>query len=140
MGTVVLALTTGSVFAQQPAAKPQANPPAPKLSSATGEKMPTDEEIKAFVQTYKETEGSNESLSLHVQMGAQKKKPEDQKKSKLSQKVPYQLTVDLIKTKTVNNKQTATRVTNGKCNIAILDANGKVIKSSAENLIKLCAS
>lgn len=124
----------------QPPAKPQTPPTTPKLSSSTGEKIPTDEEIKAFVQEYKETTSSNESLSLQVRMGAQKKKPEDQKKSKLTQKVPYQLFIDLIKTKTVANKKTMTRVTNGKCNVAIMDAKGSVLKNSSENLIRLCAS
>ena len=65
---------------------------------------------------------------------------EEQKKSKLTQKVPYILYVDLISTKKVGNKVTSTRVTNGKCNVAILDSKGSVIKSSAENLIRLCAS
>jgi hypothetical protein len=139
MVTVALVAAAGSVLAQ-PAVKAPTNAPATKLSSSTGEKIPTDEEIKAFVAEYKETESSNESLSLNVRMGAQKKKGEEQKKSKLSQKIPYILYVDLVSTKKVGNKVTSTRVTNGKCNVAILDSKGSVIKSSAENLIRLCAS
>jgi len=134
-----VACVTSGLFAQVPA-NPQAPKPAAKLSSSTGEKFPTDEEIKAFVSEYKETETSNESLSLHVQMGSPQKKADDKKKTKLTQKVPYQLTVDLVKSKTVNNKKTVTRVTNGKCNVAILDSKGSVVKNSAENLIRLCAS
>jgi hypothetical protein len=139
MWTVALVLAAGSVFAQQ-SAKPPTNPPAAKLSSTTGDKIPTDEEIKAFVQEYKETASSNESLSLHVRMGGPEKKADDKKQTKLSQKVPYQLYVDLVKVKTINNKKTFTRVTNGKCNVAILDAKGNVIKTSSENLIRLCKS
>jgi len=133
------ACITGGLSAQVPA-NPQPPKPVAKLSSLTGEKFPTDEEIKAFVSEYKETESSNESLSLYVRMGSTKKKTDDKKQTKLTQKIPYQLTVDLVKTKTVNNKKTVTRVTNGKCNVAILDAKGSVIKNSAENLIRLCAS
>jgi hypothetical protein len=131
------------VLAQQ-SAKPMTNAPAPKLStlttsSSTEKGFPTDEEIKAFVSEYKETENSKESLSLNVRFGVQKLAPEQKKKFERSKKVPYQLTVDLIKTKEVNGKL-STRVTDGKCNFAILDEAGKVSKQSSENLIKLCAS
>ena len=144
LSSCVLLLTAGGVLAQQ-SAKPMTNAPAPKLStlttsSSTGKGFPTDEEIKAFVSEYKETENSKESLSLNVRFGVQKLAPEQKKKFERSKKVPYQLTVDLIKTKEVNGKKISTRVTDGKCNFAILDEAGKVSKQSSENLIKLCAS
>jgi len=144
MSTLVLLVTAGGVLAQQ-SAKAPANVPTPKLrtlvtSSSAGGAIPTEEEITAFVQEYKESDTSKESLSLGVRFGVPKLAPEQRKKYERNQKVPYQLTVDLIKTKDVNGKKMALRTTDGKSNIAILDETGKVVKQSSENLIKLCAS
>jgi hypothetical protein len=144
LSSCVLLLTAGGVLAQQNS-KSTTNAPAPKLSvlstsSSAGKGIPTDEEIKAFVSEYKETENSKESLSLSVRCGVQKLLPEQRKKYERSKKVPYQLLVDVVKTKELNGKKISTRETDGKCNYAILDDKGKVTKQSAENLIKLCAS
>jgi hypothetical protein len=144
MGMFALVVTAGAVLAQQPT-KAQTNAPASKLrtlttSSSAGGAIPTEEEIQAFVSEYKESENSKESLSLSVFLRVPKMPPEQRKKFERSKKVPYQLTADLIKTKEVNGKRVAARTTDGKCNIAILDETGKVIKQSSENLIKLCAS
>ena len=144
MSVIELVVTAGAVLAQQ-STKAQTNVPAPKLStlktsSSAGGAIPTAEEIQAFVQEYKETENSKDSLSLSAHLGVRKIVPEQRKKYERSKKVPYQLTVDLIKTKEVNGKKMATRVTDGKCNVAILDETGKVVEQSSENLIKLCAS
>lgn len=144
LSSCVLLLTAGSVLAQQNS-KSTTNAPASKLSvlstsSSAGKGIPTDEEIQAFVSEYKETENSKESLSLRVNFGVPKLQPEQRKKFERSKKVPSQLTVDLIKTKEVNGKKISTRVTDGKCDFAILDDQGKVSKQSSENLIKLCAS
>ncbi|MEI6646585.1 MAG: hypothetical protein WCP12_11165 [bacterium] len=144
MSIIVLGVTAGAVLAQQ-STKAQTNAPASKLrmlvkSGSAGGAMPTEEEIQAFVSDYKETENSKESLSLGVRFAVPKLAPEQRKKFERTKKVPYQLTVDLAKTKEINGKKMALRVTDGKCNFAILDENGKVIKQSSENLIKLCAS
>jgi hypothetical protein len=66
--------------------------------------------------------------------------PEQRKKFEHNKKVPYRIIADLIKAKEVNGKRVAARTTDGKCNVAVLDETGKVIKQSTENLIKLCAS
>jgi hypothetical protein len=144
MGIVALVVSAGAVLAQQ-STKASTNAPASKLStlktsSSAGGAIPTEEEIQAFVSEYKESENSKESLSLSVRLGVPKMPPEQRKKFERSKKVPYQLTADLIKTKEVNGKRVAARTTDGKCNVAILDETGKVIKQSSENLIKLCAS
>lgn len=144
LSVCVIVISAGGVMAQQ-VAKATTNAPTPKLSvlttsSSAGKGIPTDEEIKAFVTEYKETENSKDSLSLSVRCGVQKLSPEQRKKYDRSKKMPYQLLVDLVKVKEVNGKKMASRVTDGKCNIAILDEKGKIIKQSSENLIKLCAS
>lgn len=144
MGAFVLVVAAGGVLAQQ-STKAQTNAPAPKLrtlvtSSSAGGALPTEEEIQAFVKEYKETENSKESLSLSARFGVPKMPPEQRKKFERSKKVPYQLCVDLIKTKEVNGKRMSSRTTAGKVSVAILDETGKVVKQSTENLIKLCAS
>ena len=144
MSMLALVVTAGAVLAQQ-STKAQTNAPASKLrtlvtSGSAGGAIPTEEEIQTFVSEYKESENSKESMSLGVRLGIPKLAPEQRSKYARSKKVPYQLTVDLIKTKEVNGKKMAVRITDGKCNFAILDESGKVIKQSSENLIKLCAS
>ena len=144
LSVIALVVTAGAVLAQQ-STKSQTNAPASKLrtlvtSGSAGGAIPTEEEIQAFVSEYKESENSKESLSLSVRLGVPKLPPEQRKKFERTKKIPYQLTADLIKTKEVNGKKMSLRTTDGKCNVAILDENGKVIKQSSENLIKLCAS
>jgi hypothetical protein len=143
LSVFVLVGTAGSVLAQQTNKAP-ATASAPKLSTmGSGNEpgaLPTEEEIQAFVSSYKESETSKESLSLSVRFGTQQVPVAQKKKYESSKKVPYALYVDLIKTKEVNGKQVSTRTTNGKCGVAILDEAGKVVKQSSENLIKLCAS
>jgi|GEM_PF-1726156 len=140
----VLVVTAGAVLAQQ-STKAQPNAPATKMrtlvtSGSAGGAIPTEEEIAAFVSEYKETENSKESLSLSVNLVVPKLLPEQRKKYERSKKVPYKLTVDLVKVKEVNGKKVSTRVTDGKCNFAVLNESGKVDKQSSESLIKLCAS
>jgi hypothetical protein len=144
MSTLALVVTAGAVLAQQ-STKVQTNAPASKLrtlvtSGSAGGAIPTEEEIQAFVSEYKESDTSKESISLGVRIGIPKLAPEQRSKYVRSKKIPYQLTVDLIKTKEVNGKRVVARTTEGKCNIAILDETGKVVRQSSENLIKLCAS
>ena len=144
MGIFALVVSAGAVLAQQ-ATKAKTNAPVSKLSTLTtassaGGGIPTEEEIQAFVSEYKETDTSKESLSLHVRFGVPRMNLVQKKKFEQNKKVPYQLFVDLITTKEVNGKRMVARSTNGKCNIAILDETGKVVKQSSENLIKLCAS
>lgn len=144
MNVFAFVAMAGAVLAQQPT-KSKATAPAPKVrtlvtSSNGGGPIPTEEEIQAFVQEYKESEDSKESLSLSVHLGVPKLPPEQRKKLEYNKKVPYQITVDLITTKEVKGKRVSMRTTNGKCNVAILDETGKVVKQSSENLIKLCAS
>ena len=144
LSAFVLAVTAGAVLAQQ-STKAQPNAPASKMrtlatSGSAGAAIPTEEEIAAFVSEYKETENSKESLSLSVFIRVPKLPPEQRKKFERTKKIPYQLTADLIKIKEVNGKKMSMRVTDGKCNFAILDDTGKAVKQSSENLIKLCAS
>jgi hypothetical protein len=144
MGIVALVVVAGSVLAQQ-STKAKTNAPAAKLStlktsSSAGGGIPTEEEIQAFVSEYKESDTSKESLSLNVHIGVPKMTPEQRKKFEHNKKVPYRIIADLIKAKEVNGKRVAARTTDGKCNVAVLDETGKVLKQSSENLIKLCAS
>jgi hypothetical protein len=144
MSVCVLLAAAGGVLAQQ-SAKTQTNAPAPKLRTLTisrsaGEALPTEEEIASFVQEYKESESSKESLLLNVRFRVPRISPEQRKSFERSKKVPYQLCVDLYKTREVNGRWMSARATTGKANVAILDETGKVIKQSSESLIKLCAS
>lgn len=144
MSVLIVGGVAGGVVAQQ-TTKATTNAPAPKLrtlttSGSAGGALPTEEEIASFVQEYKESESSKESLSLHTRFGVPMMQPEQRKKFERTKKVPFQLTADLIKTKEVKGKRVSTRTTDGKCNVAILDETGKVVKQSSENLIKLCAS
>jgi hypothetical protein len=144
MSVVALVVAAGSVLAQQPT-KAKTNAPASKLStlktsSSAGGAIPTEEEIQAFVSEYKESDTSKESLSLSVHLGVPKMPPEQRKKLERTKKVPYQITADLIKTKEVNGKRVSARTTDGKCNVAVLDETGKVVKQASTSLIDLCAS
>lgn len=144
MRACVLAVIAGGVLAQQ-SSKAHTNVPASKLrtlttSGSAGGALPTEEEIKSFVQEYKESENSKESLTLDAYIAVPKMTPEQRKKFEQNKKVPYRIIADLITTKEVKGKRVSTRTTNGKVNVAILDETGKTVKQSSENLIKLCAS
>ncbi len=134
-------LMTGSVMAQQKTAR--FNTAAlQKPATANDEiKVPSEEEIKAFVTEYKESPASAETQALYARFSAPKLTPENKQKYEQAKTAPYQLTIDLIKFKIVDGKKTyGGRVDKGTASFAILDEEGKVVKGMSDDLIKLCSS
>ena len=139
---VISLLMTGSVMAARQA-KVKADTSAPlKSESVSSEaKAPSEEEIKAFVTEYKESADSAETQALYARFSAPKLTPENKQKYEQAKTAPYQLTIDLIKYKTVDGKKTyGGRVDKGTASFAILDEEGKVVKGMSDDLIKLCSS
>jgi hypothetical protein len=137
----IVLLMAGSVMAQQGKAKFD-TAALPKSAAANDEvKVPSEEEIKAFVTEYKESADSAETQALYTRFSAPKLTPENKQKYEQAKTTPYQLTIDLIKTKTVAGKKTyGGRVEKGTASFAILDEEGKVVKGMSDDLIKLCSS
>ena len=134
-------LMTGSVMAQQEKARFNT---AALLKTATANdevKVPSEEVIKTFVTEYKESPTSAETQALYARFSVPKLTPENKQKYEQAKTAPYQLTIDLIKSKTVAGKKTyGGRVDKGTASFAILDEEGKVVKGMSDDLIKLCSS
>jgi len=134
-------LMTGSIMAQQEKAKADTSAPLKSESVSSDVKVPSEEEIKAFVTENKESADSAETQALYARFSAPKLTPENKQKYEQAKTAPYQLTIDLIKYKTVDGKKAyGGRVDKGTASFAILDEEGKVVKGMSEDLIKLCSS
>jgi hypothetical protein len=140
-GVAIALLISGSVMAQQEKAKADTSAPV-QSAPATGEvKVPSEEEIKAFVTEYKESAESTTTETLYADFTAPKLTAENKQKHVAAKTAPYQVTIDLLKYQTVEGKKKfAGRVDKGTASFAILDEEGKVVKGMSDDLIKLCSS
>jgi hypothetical protein len=140
-GVVIALLMAGSVMAQQETAKTNAAAPVSSAPAADEVKVPSEEEIKAFVTEYKASPESTTKETFHARFSAPRLKPDQKKKYDDAKTAPFQLTLDLVKYQTVDSKMKyAGRVDTGTASFVILDEEGKVVKAMSENLIKLCSS
>jgi len=131
-------LVAGIGVAQQSAAQaPALRPLSSSASKVVG--MPTDEEIKSFIETYKESE--TETIALSATFTVPTLTPDAVKKYAKTGKVPYRVTFELLKSKTVNGETKSTgRLLDGRATVVILDENGALVKRAQESLGNLCPS
>lgn len=140
-GVALALVLTGSVMAQQDKAKADTSAPANSASTSNEIKVPSEEEIKAFVSEYKESADSDVTETLYARFYIPRLTPEKKKTYDEAKTAPFQLTIDLIKFKTVGGeKKYVGRVDKGTASFAILDEEGKVVKTVTDDLIKLCSS
>jgi hypothetical protein len=139
---IISLLMTGSVMAARQA-KVKADTSAPVSSAAVNSevKVPSEEEIKAFATEYKESAASKTTETLNTRFYVPRLTPEKQKKYVDAKTAPFQLTIDLYKLQVVDGqKKYVGRVEQGSASFAILDEEGKVVKTVTDDLIKLCSS
>ena len=125
-------------FAQQPATQsPALRPLSSTAPRAVG--MPSEEEIKSFITTHKESE--TEAITLSASFTVPTQTPDALKRYARSGKVPYRVTFELLKTRTVDGtSRSVGRLTDGRATIAILDENGTLLKRAQESILNLCPS
>ena len=127
----------GIGLAQQPATpSPTLRPLSSTAPKAAG--VPSDEEIKSFITTYKESETETITLSASFTVPAQT--PDALKRYAKNGKVPYRVTLELLTSKTVNGRESVGRLLNGRGMVAILDEKGALVKRAQESLGNLCPS
>jgi hypothetical protein len=140
-GIAIALFMSGSIMAQQTEAKTDTSKPVPPVSEKSEIKVPSAEEIKGFVTEYKESATSTTTVTFRVNFKVPKLKPEQKQKYIDAKTSPIQVTMDLVKYQTVDNKtKYVGRVMQGTGSFVILDEEGKVVKSMSDNLIKLCSS
>jgi len=101
--------------------------------------IPSEEEIKAFLTTYKESE--TEAIHVSASFTVPRLAPDALKRYERSGKVPYRVTFELLKSRNVNGEMRNTgRITDGRVTVAILDENGALVKRAQESLLNLCPS
>jgi len=101
--------------------------------------MPSEEEIKSFITTHKESE--TEAITLSASFTVPTQTPDALKRYARSGKVPYRVTFELLKTRTVDGtSRSVGRLTDGRATIAILDENGTLLKRAQESILNLCPS
>ncbi|MCL2104184.1 MAG: hypothetical protein FWH21_03910 [Kiritimatiellaeota bacterium] len=136
---VVVAVLATSIGLAQQSAKPS---PTLRPLSSTAPKavgVPSEEEIKAFIATYKES--ATETITLSASFTVPELTPDALKKYAKSGKVPYRVTFELVKSKTANGETvSADRLLDGRATVAILDENGALVKRAQESLGNLCPS
>ena len=134
-------LMTGSVMAQQEKTKADTSAPLKSEATSSEVKVPSEEEIKAFVTEYKESADSAQTEALYTRFAAPRLTPEMKQKHEQAKTAPFQLTIDLYKLQGVDGqKKYVGRVDKGTASFAILDEEGKVVKGMSDDLIKLCSS
>ena len=137
----VALLMTGSVMAQQEKAKDGTSAPLKSEATSSEVKIPSEEEIKAFVTEYKASADSAQTEALYTRFAAPRLTPEKKQKHEQAKTAPFQLTIDLYKFQVVDGKKKFVgRVDKGTAYFAILDQEGKVVTCTSDDLIKLCAS
>ena len=137
----VALLVTGSVMAQQEKTKADTSAPLKSEATSSEVKVPSEEEIKAFVTEYKESADSAQTEALYTRFAAPRLTPEMKQKHEQAKTAPFQLTIDLYKLQGVDGqKKYVGRVDKGTASFAILDEEGKVVKGMSDDLIKLCSS
>ncbi|MCL1922213.1 MAG: hypothetical protein FWG50_14260 [Kiritimatiellaeota bacterium] len=135
--TVAIVLAAGIGLAQQSAKPSPTLRPLSSTAKAVG--VPTEAEIASFIETYKESE--TETIKLSAAFTVPEQTPDALKRYAKSGKVPYRVTFELVKSKTVNGQtQSAERVLDGRATVAILDENGALLKRAQESLANLCPS
>jgi hypothetical protein len=140
-GIAIALFMSGSIMAQQTEAKADTSKPVPPVSAKSEIKVPSAEEIKGFATEYKESATSTTTVTFRVNFKVPKLKPEQKQKYIDAKTSPIQVTMDLVKYQTVDNKtKYVGRVMQGTGSFVILDEEGKVVKSMSDNLIKLCSS
>ena len=139
-GVALALLLSGTVMAQEKA-KADTSAPAQSGSASSEVKVPSEEEIKAFVTEYKESAESKTTETLYASFYVPRLTPEQKKKHAEAKTAPFQLTIDLYKIQVVGGeKKYVGRVDKGTASFAILDEEGKVVKTVTDDLIKLCSS
>ena len=137
----VALLVTGSVMAQQEKTKDDTSAPLKSEATSSEVKVPSEEEIKAFVTECKESADSAQTEALYTRFAAPRLTPEMKQKHEQAKTAPFQLTIDLYKFQVVDGKKKFVgRVDKGTASFAILDQEGKVVTCTSDDLIKLCAS
>ena len=136
LAAAVFAASIG--FAQQSATQsPTLRPLSSTAPKAVG--VPSDEEIKSFIETYKESE--TETITLSATFTVPEQTPDALKKYARSGKVPYRVTFELLKTKVVNGERKSVgRLTDGRATVAIFDEKGTLLKRAQESVLNLCPS
>ena len=133
----VAVLVAGIGLAQQSAAQaPTLRPLSSTAPKAVG--IPSDEEIKAFIATYKES--ATETIMMSASFTVPELEPDALRKFTKNGKVPYRVTFELAKFKTVNGETVSTGRLDGRATIAIFDENGALVKRTQEALGSLCPS
>jgi hypothetical protein len=116
-----------------------AKPNGLALSPLKASGVPTEEEIKAFVTEYKETPNSDESYEFTARFSVPSLLPADLRSFAKKKKIPYRVTVELNKTKTVDGKKRTLRV-DGQAFLVLMNEAGEVVDRQREALGKLCPS
>jgi len=111
------------------------------LSSASPAQagIPSEAEISAF-----KTEAANpsdplEKLVLVADLAVPKMTADARKKYTFNGRVPYRLTVELVRYSTDSGRPKG-RVLEGSCSIVLVDASGAVLKRTKESMANLCPS
>lgn len=109
------------------------------LSSSKDSGVPSDEEIKAFLTEYQATPNSDEVTQFNANFSVPTLKPDQVHDYARKSKVPFRVTLDLLKSKTVDGKKRFTRM-EGQGYIVVLNEAGDVVDRKREALGKLCPS
>lgn len=109
------------------------------LAKAKASGIPSDEEIKNFLTTYKESPTSAETYEFSARFSVPALKPDDIKSFTRKKKIPFRLTVELERVKMVDGKRRSVLV-NGDARFVVLSEAGDVIDRQREALGKLCPS
>ena len=136
LAATVFAASIG--FAQQSATQsPTLRPLSSTAPKAVG--VPSDEEIKSFLTTHKDS--ATETITLSAAFTVPQLEPDALKKYAKSGKVPYRVTFELLKSKTVNGEtKDLGRLTDGRATVAIFDEKGTLLKRAQEPVLNLCPS
>ncbi len=106
--------------------------------SAAQTGIPSEAEISAFKTESDNPSKPAEKLVLVANLAVQKMTPDMRKKYTFNGRVPYRLTVELLRSSAAGGR--ATRVLEGSCNIVLVDASGAVLKRTKESMANLCPS
>lgn len=107
--------------------------------SAAQTGIPSEAEISAFKTESANPSDPAEKLVLVADLAVQKMTPDARKKYTFNGRVPYRLTVELVRYSTESGRPKG-RVLEGSCNIVLVDDSGAVLKRTKESMANLCPS
>jgi len=98
-------------------------------------KVPSEEVIKSFVSSAKGTSSSNTVYQFNVSF-----KPGSTDLYRFGGKITFAITVEMMKKIETAEGATEQSVFDGKANIVVVDAEGKIVGNKQEDLSALCPS